>query len=253
MKTNEFYNPATSISLEGSLKSVRESITAHDIFKIFKLFSAAIGLPHFIVITGNGAGVRNESRSYVLTNFPNPVLNFCIENDLFGESRFFQRLQDGALPLAGSISEYLGDTPGETEALKYIVDSGIDSFTCVPVKGPHDTEARILYGGNRPLPDHAEMAEIAYLSMHAFNKLQFTLGEEVSAEKNPLTPRETDCLRLSATGLSAREVAAALDMAVHTVNYHIANATVKTRAKNKTHAVAEAIRHGWLNQKRSSA
>jgi DNA-binding CsgD family transcriptional regulator len=61
-----------------------------------------------------------------------------------------------------------------------------------------------------------------------------------------LTPRELDVLRLLAEGLSAKEVAIKLDITSRTVESHIDKLRLKTRARNRTHLVAQAMQLGLL-------
>ena len=61
---------------------------------------------------------------------------------------------------------------------------------------------------------------------------------------SPLSSRETEILRLVATGMSNREIAATLVLSEHTVHRHVANILRKlaqsTRAAAATHARAPA-------------
>ena len=61
-----------------------------------------------------------------------------------------------------------------------------------------------------------------------------------------LTPRELEVLRLLAEGYSAKEVALKLDITSRTVESHIDKLRLKTRARNRTHLVAQAIQLGLL-------
>ncbi len=58
-----------------------------------------------------------------------------------------------------------------------------------------------------------------------------------------LSARELDVLRLIAAGRSNREIAAALDISVRTVNRHITNLYTKVGARGKADATAYALRH----------
>jgi LuxR family quorum sensing-dependent transcriptional regulator len=60
------------------------------------------------------------------------------------------------------------------------------------------------------------------------------------------TPRELECLALSAAGLSSTEIAAHLALSEHTVNTHLRAAIEKLRAASRVQAVAEAMRRGWI-------
>lgn len=61
-----------------------------------------------------------------------------------------------------------------------------------------------------------------------------------------LTARETEVVRLVATGLSAKKVAMELDIAPCTVERHIENVRLKTRTRNRAHMIAYVIRAGIL-------
>jgi len=60
----------------------------------------------------------------------------------------------------------------------------------------------------------------------------------------PLTPRETQVLRLVAMGLSNREIADALHISIETVKEHVQNLLRKLSLGDRTQAAVWAIRHG---------
>ncbi len=62
-----------------------------------------------------------------------------------------------------------------------------------------------------------------------------------------LTAREQQVLEFIAGGLSAKEVAQAIDIAPRTVERHIENVRLKIRARNRTHMVTLAMELGLLN------
>jgi len=61
-----------------------------------------------------------------------------------------------------------------------------------------------------------------------------------------LTDRELEVLRLVADGLDTREVAARLDLSVHTVRNHLQRCIRKLGVHSKTQAVSAAIRRGII-------
>ncbi|MEU3652230.1 response regulator transcription factor [Streptomyces sp. NPDC032161] len=72
------------------------------------------------------------------------------------------------------------------------------------------------------------------------------LAEEHDAGVSPLTPRETEILRLAAQGMGAAETAAELFLSVRTVRNHLSLATGKLHARTLVDAVRIAKRHGWI-------
>ncbi|MDX6742573.1 response regulator transcription factor [Actinocorallia sp. A-T 12471] len=63
---------------------------------------------------------------------------------------------------------------------------------------------------------------------------------------NPLTPRETDVLRLAAAGADAAEIASTLFLSAGTVRNHLTAIVAKLGARNRTDAVRMATESGWL-------
>ncbi|GAA2596320.1 response regulator transcription factor [Actinomadura fulvescens] len=63
---------------------------------------------------------------------------------------------------------------------------------------------------------------------------------------NPLTPRETDVLRLAAEGAEAPEIAERLHLTAGTVRNYLTAAVTKLQARNRTDAVRIAREAGWI-------
>jgi len=63
---------------------------------------------------------------------------------------------------------------------------------------------------------------------------------------SPLSSRETEILRLVATGMSNREIASTLVLSEHTVHRHIANILRKLAQSTRTAAATQAARAGII-------
>ena len=64
--------------------------------------------------------------------------------------------------------------------------------------------------------------------------------------KSPLSARETEVLRLVASGLSNREIASSLVLSEHTVHRHVANILRKLAQSSRAAATAHAARAGLI-------
>ena len=62
----------------------------------------------------------------------------------------------------------------------------------------------------------------------------------------PLTPREREVLRLLASGLGNREIAAKLKISEHTAKFHVASILSKLGAASRTEAVSIGMRNGLI-------
>jgi two-component system response regulator DesR len=63
---------------------------------------------------------------------------------------------------------------------------------------------------------------------------------------NPLTPRQTDILRLAAKGATLKEIGDALYLSHGTVRNYMSEIIAKLEAKNKTDAIRIAQENGWI-------
>jgi DNA-binding NarL/FixJ family response regulator len=63
---------------------------------------------------------------------------------------------------------------------------------------------------------------------------------------NGLTHRESAILRLVAEGLSTREVASQLAYSERTIKANLQELTTRLALRNRAHAVAYAVRNGWI-------
>jgi DNA-binding NarL/FixJ family response regulator len=64
----------------------------------------------------------------------------------------------------------------------------------------------------------------------------------------PLSPRETEVLRLIAWGNTNKEIASRLDLSVKTVEAHKANGMRKLGMRGRIDIVRYALLQGWLHE-----
>jgi DNA-binding NarL/FixJ family response regulator len=71
-------------------------------------------------------------------------------------------------------------------------------------------------------------------------------GVERPADVGPLTEREVQVLGLVASGLANKQIALVLGISEHTVKFHVSSIYGKLNAANRTQAVREGLRRGWI-------
>jgi DNA-binding NarL/FixJ family response regulator len=76
--------------------------------------------------------------------------------------------------------------------------------------------------------------------------LLFSFSEEEPLAQGPLTDREAEVLALLAKGLANKQIAVALKISEHTVKFHVSSIYTKLNATNRTQAVREGLRNGWI-------
>ena len=96
-------------------------------------------------------------------------------------------------------------------------------------------------------------AEELLAAIHALSKglivgersLLFATEEETLAN-SPLTNRETEVLNLLSKGLANKQIAIVLGISEHTVKFHVSSIYTKLNVTNRTEAVHEGLRGGWI-------
>lgn len=73
--------------------------------------------------------------------------------------------------------------------------------------------------------------------------LPYLATHQTQANIAALTPREAECLQLSAQGHTANEIADLIGRSVPTATLHLKSATAKMGARNRAHAVALALHY----------
>ncbi len=71
-------------------------------------------------------------------------------------------------------------------------------------------------------------------------------SESEPLERGPLTERESEVLGLLAKGLANKQIAVALGISEHTVKFHVSSIYQKLNVTNRTEAVREGLRGGWI-------
>jgi len=70
--------------------------------------------------------------------------------------------------------------------------------------------------------------------------------EEETSDLSPLTERESEVINLLAKGMANKQIAAALNISEHTVKFHVSSIYTKLNVTNRTEALREGLRAGWI-------
>jgi two-component system, NarL family, response regulator YdfI len=71
-------------------------------------------------------------------------------------------------------------------------------------------------------------------------------SESEPLSHGPLTDRESEVLGLLAKGLANKQIAVTLGISEHTVKFHVSSIYEKLNVTNRTEAVREGLRGGWI-------
>lgn len=159
-----------------------------------------------------------------------------------------RRLQNATDPFTWSeVVEGRELTPQARRVMEEAADIGMRDGLCVPL---YDLDGRrsVLSMAARSIDlDPADKGVLHLVGMYAQNRIREMIEVRGTVtERPPLSPRERECLQWTAAGKTSWEISAILNLSQSTTDGYIASATRKLGAANRTQAVAEGIRRGFI-------
>lgn len=158
----------------------------------------------------------------------------------------YRRTQNSTL-----LARYL--TEKHRPLVSYLHDANLTLGITIPIqhtRGDLATYTAICHDASKGFERDAAH-NLATLSLigQVFHKhvySMFTDKQRQTTAFERLTPREQECLRYSAEGLSAKEIAYRLNRAIPTITQHLQTASNKLGARNRVHAVMLAQHYRLL-------
>jgi DNA-binding CsgD family transcriptional regulator len=231
-----------------AVEAIETARTGYDIFKALKGYLPDFRMSFFAVFVQSEGGRTDLEDRVVLTNWDSEVIHRCLEKDFY-HWPFTSGLRSSVLPRSVVLDDYLMEEtdPGYRDLALFLRSGGQHAFVHLPAHSSTGRKGAVSFSGARELVGGDEVMKLDFVAQHAFEKLMHIFAES-GDRANPLSEREAECLKAAARGFNSVETADQLGITVHTVNYHLGNAQKKLDARNKTQAVAQAIRNGWLGR-----
>lgn len=233
----------------GSIQAVaqiREALTGYDIFKALRSLMPVFRLDRFVVFVAPADGLTDLDDRVVLTNWDSELIQRAMGSDFYHWS-FVTDLRASVLPKSVSLGETLakGQETNNRELGEFLLARGYDAVVHLPTRSSNGKTGAVGFSGPRAKVEDSEVMHLNYVAEHAFERLMHIL-DDTNARENPLSDREIECLKAAARGSNVSETSRKIGITSHTVNYHLSNAQKKMGARNKLHAVVNAIQQGWL-------
>ena len=99
--------------------------------------------------------------------------------------------------------------------------------------------------GEYPINESLTRPKVAKHVLRQFQDIA-SIGKAMEAIAAPLTNREAQILTYIAEGNSNKQIAYILDISEQTIKNHVSSILRKLNANDRAHAVALAMRNGWL-------
>jgi DNA-binding NarL/FixJ family response regulator len=182
-------------------------------------------LRHRAEVAIAGPGVRPAVLLAILDNTDEEAL------------RWLNALHADGLPIVAIIGNV------EPRALVALADSGVRGV----LRRADATADRLVRAVQSAAAGHGDLPpELVRQLIDQISHLSRNLLVPRGLSFAGLTARERDVLRLVADGLSTREVATRLAYSERTIKNVIQDLVLRLNVRNRTHAVAHAVRNGWI-------
>jgi LuxR family quorum sensing-dependent transcriptional regulator len=150
------------------------------------------------------------------------------------------------VPVRWTKETWVNDSdPRAREVMQVVASFGLHEGCVIPVRGPRGLEADVSLAGDKMTIGEDYRPFVHCLAYYGFVRLHRLLVVPRRL-RLPLTPRDRDVLVLSARGKSTAEIATTMGIAERTVEEHVRHACRRLGARNRTHAVAIAIRDALI-------
>jgi DNA-binding CsgD family transcriptional regulator len=187
--------------------------------------------------------------------WPAEIMQLWRENHLTLNSPFHIRSRFEHLPFVTrpDIRARAHGAAGYSRLNRLVAQLGVDAMLHVPVHLSKGQIGVVNWGGSGSprdlvaiLPEiSAELLLLGHLFMRNYNA-ELGQGKSGSEDRQRLTPREWDCLRMLAQGYREAEVAELLGISKSTLRFHIENVVRKFECKTRTQAIAIVAQLGLL-------
>jgi DNA-binding NarL/FixJ family response regulator len=140
----------------------------------------------------------------------------------------------------------LSPNPDDEELFEVIKTAAV---ACLNKKASgEELVSTIRRAKNGEYPINESLTTRPTVAKHVLKQFQdiASIGKALEAVAAPLTNRETQILNYIAQGNSNKQIAYILDISEQTIKNHVSSILRKLNANDRAHAVALAMRNGWL-------
>jgi DNA-binding CsgD family transcriptional regulator len=221
--------------------------TQFDIFRLLKRICDLFGFSAFMVLRLPDNAANAIAEHSVINNWPSEFTAAYDRLGLLNASPLVAAMRTSTKPLAMTLADRTAADAESTRAAseKLFRRFGFLMTVAIPVHDIRGGRGVVFFDGDRGDLCHTEMLELTMLAIHVYDRLS-RIAHADSREVSPLTDRETGCLAWTAEGKTSSEIADILGLSEHTVNHYLNRAARKLGTVNRTHAVAKALRRGWI-------
>lgn len=206
----------------------------------------AVGFNHYLLAEFPRGDRSGFASNCLACNWPQELIDFYEEVDLFYCSKLVLALRKTAMPVFCDRAPFESTVASrENPRLTALFRShGLKNTFAFALHDMHLRQYIFAFSGERAHVTRSDSMEQVFRAMEFLES--FARKNPVEQPNESLSSREIECLRWSAAGKSSEEIAIILDLSAHTVVGYLKSAMRKLDSVNRMQAIARALRYRLL-------
>ncbi len=232
------------------IEKLKRAATPQGICDALTSFTGRYGLACMIAATLPSPEERMQEQHFLVSAYPAGWMDRYLDQDYARIDPVVRRVKADPSPYLWSENEILTESKHCSLAKKIFDEAAefkLKAGFVIPLSMLDGAVAAVSLGGEAAEMPPDARAMIAMISIFAFARAIALRHGGKETQRPGLTPREIECLKWAAEGKSEWEISAILHVSEHTADKHLANVHRKLGAANRAHAVALAIRWGFIS------
>ena len=221
--------------------------TAEGVVEELRKLGSLFGYENFC-IAGRLPQPGERFAPYVLVSgWPEGWMRRYDENGYAHVDPVMAQIRRTSLPVVWREVPYDRSDPAPSRVMNESPEFGLVEGVSVPISTPRGFKAGVSFSARKLRLTKGERAALHLVAVYAEGRARALRdGEELPTPAPVLSPRELECLKWAAEGLTAWEISVILSLSHRTVEQYLASAAAALGAVNRVQAVAEAMRRGIL-------
>lgn len=185
----------------------------------------------------------------LLSGWPDEWLARYVDEGFVHVDPVVHRLRRDSSPFMWEDAPYRADDAAAARVMNESPDFGLVCGMSVPIHGIHGHQSAACFSSRHRVHWSGQrLGALQLIAIFAHARMNTILGERGgSGRASPrLSRREIEVMKWSSAGKSAWDISEILGLSEDTIKEYLGTAQRKLCAANRTHAVAEALRHGLI-------
>jgi DNA-binding CsgD family transcriptional regulator len=212
--------------------------TEYEVLRLMRQCAAGFDFENFMIVRLPVGDQQSFAERLVVSSWPADLVRGYDALDVFRLSRLVAELRHTKLPVFAETAALLGQSG---KPLTTQIAPGMTMTFAALFHTTYADPFIVSLSGNRSAPVGIEAAEIYYVLLQLFERLERARDAGVTTREK-LSAREIECLRWAAAGKSSDEIAIILGISAYTVSSYFKTAARKLDAVNRMQAIARAMR-----------